>query len=61
MEQKVIITKDESRINELIECGWHIKSVTAGNVSTYAGGNTCSLGSEDGKFCFVLERVKSTN
>lgn len=61
MEQKIVITKDESKINELIECGWYVKSVTAGSISTYAGGNTSLLGSEHGKFCFVLERVKSTN
>ena len=59
MEQKVIITKDEARINELVDRGWTVKSVTAGNVSTHAGGNTYSSGSEHGKFCFVLERAKS--
>lgn len=59
MEQKVIITKDDSRINELVQQGWSIKSVTAGYVSSHAGGNTYSSGAEHGKFCFVLERTKS--
>jgi hypothetical protein len=46
MEQKVIMTKSQSDINEWLERGWRVKSVTAQHVGT----NT------SGCFCFVIER-----
>jgi hypothetical protein len=36
-QQKVIITKTEADINEWLERGWLVKSVTAGHVSTATG------------------------
>lgn len=58
MEQKVIIidSGDTHEINDHLQKGWKVISVTAGHVSSHAGGNTYSSGKEYGKFCFVLER-----
>jgi len=53
MEQKVVINKSENDINEWIECGWRIVSVTAQEI---AGGNISAYGFETGKFCFVIEK-----
>jgi hypothetical protein len=52
MEQMVIITDSQYEVNNLIEAGWAVKSVTAQIVAT---GGSSHLG---GKFCFVLERNK---
>lgn len=49
MEQKVVITRDEVRINSYIDSGWKVVSVTAQHVSGSQYGMT-------GYFCFVLER-----
>ena len=47
-QQKVIITKYETDINEWLERGWSIKSITAQHVST---GSTQHL---EGKFLVVF-------
>ena len=53
MKQKVVITKSEKDINEWIEFGWRIVSVTSQEI---AGGNMTAYGFETGKFCFVIEK-----
>jgi hypothetical protein len=58
MEQKVIITESEKTINDWLEKGWSIVSVTAQHVAGYAGGNTYSANSVTGKFCFVIQKTK---
>lgn len=50
MEQKVIITNSQSDIQNLIDKGWRVISVTAQHVST---GSSYHL---EGKFCFILEK-----
>ena len=54
MKQKVVITKSEKDINEWIELGWRIVSVTAQEI---AGGTSAAYGFQTGEFCFVLEKV----
>jgi hypothetical protein len=46
MEQKVIMTKSQADINDWLEKGWKVISVTPQHVGT----NT------SGCFCFVIER-----
>ena len=46
MKHKVIITKSPADINDWLEKGWIVKSVTAQHVGT----------TTTGSFCFVLER-----
>lgn len=50
MEQKVIITDSQYDINNELEKGWKVVSVTAQYVVT---GSSFDV---RGKFCFVLER-----
>jgi hypothetical protein len=57
MEQKVVITESEKTINDWLEKGWSIVSVTAQHVAGYAGGNTYSSNNITGKLCFVIERA----
>ena len=54
MEQKVVITGSDSEINRYIVDGWLITSVTAQHVSVTGD----SYATKEGKFCFVLERIK---
>jgi hypothetical protein len=49
-QQKVIITKTEADINEWLERGWLVKSVTAGHVSTASGSHL------EAKFLVVLHK-----
>jgi hypothetical protein len=42
MEQKVLITPGQFAVNEMIEKGWKVTSVTANHYS--------------GQFCFILEK-----
>lgn len=53
MAQKVIITKNHDVINDMIDTGWIVKSVTAQYVSTNGVSFTSTL---EGKFCFVMEK-----
>ncbi len=46
MSQKVIITKSPTDINDWLERGWQIVSVTAQHVGT----------TTTGSFCFVIEK-----
>ena len=55
--QKVVITDDEFKINELIRAGWDLKSVTAQHVAITGG--TSFTSKLEGKFCFVLEKFES--
>ena len=50
MEQKVIITDSQFDVQNLIDKGWRVTSVTAQHVSA---GQTYQV---LGKFCFILER-----
>ena len=52
-EQKIIITNDQDTINEMIDKGWVVKSVTSQHVSTNGGSFSST---EIGKFCFVMEK-----
>lgn len=54
-EQKVIITHFETTINEWLERGWEIVSVTAGYVSIASPYSA----KEKGDFCFVIQRQNS--
>jgi hypothetical protein len=49
-EYHVLITKNESRVNQLLKDGWSVDSVTPQYVST--GGNSHL----EGSFCVVLSR-----
>lgn len=55
MEQKVVITKDERTINDWLDKGWQIVSVTAQFVSVVSAHSSIN---EKGSFCFVLKREK---
>ena len=55
--QKIVITDDEFKINELIRSGWNLKSVTAQHVSISTSSSFTSK--IEGKFCFVLEKFES--
>lgn len=48
MEQKVIITDSQYDVQNFLDKGWKVVSVTAQHVST----------TNYGKFCFILERLK---
>jgi hypothetical protein len=52
MEQKVIITKSDRDVNDCLNHGWRVISVTSSHVSV---GGTSSR-TEHGSFCFVLGR-----
>lgn len=54
MEQKVIITASAFDVNQEIQRGWEVVSVTAQHVSN----SSSSSYSEKGQFCFVLKRDK---
>jgi hypothetical protein len=54
VEHKVIITDDESTINDWLSRGWEIVSVTPQYVAT-----TYLATTEQGKFCFVIQKSKS--
>lgn len=53
MEQKVVITRDQSEINGYLQKGWIVVSVTAQNINY--GGNQYER-QPLGNFCFLLER-----
>ena len=55
--QKIVITNDEFKINELIRAGWNLKSVTAQHVAVSTGSSRVEK--MEGKFCFVLEKFES--
>ena len=55
--QKIVITNDEFKINELIRAGWDLKSVTAQHVAIATSSTFTSK--IEGKFCFVLEKFES--
>jgi|688.fasta_scaffold2005833_1 hypothetical protein len=48
-EHKVIITKDETVINEMLAAGWFVVSVTAQHIAA-------GYGITKGDFCFVLKK-----
>ena len=52
MEQKVIISDVEYNVQDLLNEGWKVVSVTAQHVSIGGGNYTTN----NGKFCFILER-----
>jgi hypothetical protein len=47
MEQKALITTSQYDVNEMIDKGWKVTSVTANH--------------HNGKFCFILEKQKNGN
>jgi hypothetical protein len=49
-EQRVMITESELNVNQYLQKGWKVISVTAQHVAS--GGSF----KESGKFCFVLEK-----
>lgn len=54
MEQKVIITKSTSTINDWLDKGWKIESVTPQHIASSSW--------NEGAFCFVISReTQSTN
>jgi hypothetical protein len=55
--QKIVITNDEFKINELIRAGWNLKSVTAQHVAIATSSSFTEK--MEGKFCFVLEKFES--
>ena len=58
MEQKVIITDTQYEVQNFLDNGWRIVSVTAQHVTNGGGGQTYSTTTHFGKFCFILERAK---
>jgi hypothetical protein len=57
--QKFLITKDENEVNEWINQGWEIISVTAQHVA--AAGSHSYSETLRGKFAIVLQKQKSEN
>ena len=53
MEQKVIITDSQYDVQNFLDNGWKVVSVTAQHVSIASGSY---LLANNGKFCFILER-----
>ena len=53
MQQKVIITKYQSAVNDYLSDGWQIVSITAQRVATGVD-HTAVLG----EFCFVIQKEK---
>lgn len=53
MEQKVIIGKSTTDIDNLLDKGWKVVSVTAQHVASASQYSTSAI---YGDFCFVLER-----
>jgi hypothetical protein len=51
-EYKVIITKDEEKINQMIKEGWFIDTITAQHVATG------SISTSKGNFLIVFKRLK---
>jgi hypothetical protein len=61
MEQKVVISNSEKEINEFLDKGWKVVSVTPQHVAISSPANgsvSYNLSDIRGKFCFVLERSK---
>ena len=52
-QQKIIITSDSSKVNELIDKGWIVKTIVAQHVAT---GFNYSHRELSGSFCFLLEK-----
>jgi len=52
MEQKVVITKNESAINNYLSSGWRVKMVIPQMIAIVSS----SSNEKEGQFCFVLER-----
>jgi hypothetical protein len=50
MKQKVVISREQTIINDYIKKGWKVQSVTSQCVST--GGSSLLRGD----FCFILEK-----
>ena len=50
MKQKLIITRDQDKVNDFIEQGWRVVSITAQHVATGA------VYQVDGLFAILLER-----
>ena len=53
-QQKVVITKESSTINDYLKDGWTILSVTAQHVAVSTASSLTST--IKGEFCFVLEK-----
>jgi hypothetical protein len=53
MEQKVIISDSQYDVQNHLDKGWRVVNVVAQYVSI--GGGNCTT--NNGKFCFILERV----
>lgn len=51
-EYQVLITKNESRVNQLLKDGWGVESVTPQHMSTGGGSHL------EGSFCIVLSKLK---
>ncbi|GIV43852.1 MAG: hypothetical protein KatS3mg035_0975 [Bacteroidia bacterium] len=52
-----IITKSEKDINDWLDRGWRIVSVTAQS-SPPTGVDSYNAKEASGKFCFVIEKIK---
>lgn len=52
LEQKIVITQSEHEINNLLNEGWVVISVTAQYIEGFSYG-------AEGNFCFVLQRTKT--
>ena len=52
-EQKFLIVDDEKQVNDLLNDGWYVLSVTAQHVAMGNGGGIFTRG----KFAIVLERL----
>ncbi len=62
-DQKVIISSTDKEVNDWIDRGWTVKSITAGHVTTTIAADSAfnSTSSKDtvtihGHFCFLLEK-----
>ena len=61
MEQKIVIGKSDNDINEFLDKGWKVVSVTAQHIAITSpsnGNDSYGIKELRGNFCFVLERNK---
>jgi len=55
--QKFLIVEDERSVNEWLEKGWEVVSVTPQHVSVSMTGSSYNYRTETGKFAVVIQKV----
>jgi hypothetical protein len=55
--QKFLIVEDERSVNEWLEKGWEVVSVTPQHVSVSMTGSSYNYRTETGKFAVVIQKM----